>query len=78
MRACAAGGNWQLSLALLNTMKKEGVTRTAFNYNIAMQVGLAFSGPFVLLNSTDRCVPACFCFGRGSPLDAAGFHGLTP
>lgn len=38
MRACAAGGNWQLSLALLNTMKKEGVTRTAFNYNIAMQV----------------------------------------
>lgn len=39
MRACAAGGNWQLSLALLNTMKKEGVTRTAFNYNIAMQVG---------------------------------------
>lgn len=38
MRACAAGGNWQLSLALLNTMKKEGVARTAFNYNIAMQV----------------------------------------
>lgn len=42
MRACAAGGNWQLSLALLNTMKKEGVTRTAFNYNIAMQVGGVF------------------------------------
>lgn len=43
MRACAAGGNWQLSLALLNTMKKEGVTRTAFNYNIAMQVHTTFS-----------------------------------
>lgn len=38
MRACAAAGNWQLALALLNTMRKEGVTRMAFHYNIAMQV----------------------------------------
>lgn len=38
MRACATAGNWQLALALLNTMKKEGVPRTAFNYNIAMKV----------------------------------------
>lgn len=38
MRACSAAGNWQLALALLNTMKKEGVPRTAFNYNVVMQV----------------------------------------
>lgn len=38
MRACAARGNWQLALALLNTMKKEGVPRMAFNYNVVMQV----------------------------------------
>lgn len=38
MRACVRDGNWQLALALLNTMKKEQVQRTAFNYNVAMQV----------------------------------------
>lgn len=38
MRACMPEGNWQLPLALLNTMRREGVMRTAFNYNVAMQV----------------------------------------
>ena len=58
MRACAAGGNWQLSLALLNTMKKEGVTRTAFNYNIAMQVGGVSVFFFFFLAA---CMACLFC-----------------